>query len=155
MDKENQTTGQEVQTRSGPVTIAQDQKGVPFREYFQNAELPRDPSVMVVFDTAQGPVLGNPPEIAWENSHDVKAAAYAAKLVKVVETQPRYLPKLSEYARELARETNAPFDQAADKIRDRFADLTGKPIKAYQDDIRMAKGLPVGRERGQNYGQGQ
>lgn len=151
MDNEHEAKGQVVQTRSGPENIAHDQIGVPFREYFKNAEMPRDPSVMMVYHSDVGPVLANPPEIVWENSHDVKASEYASKLVKVVETNSRYLPTLSQYARELARDTNAPFDQAAKKIRDRFADLTGKEIRDYQADIRRAKGLEVGRDRG--YGQ--
>lgn len=132
-----------IQTRDGVETIPKSQPGVPVSEYFRNAELPHDLARMVVFSTANGPILGKPDPVAWSAEHTEQAKDYAGRLKTLIDEKGYYRRTLGLYADRLAEQTGHPREEVKAAIAGAFEQENGKDPFSYLQDARRAQGLPV------------
>ncbi|MGB0659560.1 MAG: hypothetical protein ACPGNV_05210 [Mangrovicoccus sp.] len=135
--------------REGIARIPRDQKGVPFKEYFHNTELPRDLEKAVVYATEHGPVLGTADPVPFGPEHDKKAQAFAEKLKTQIDDHGFYSGSLKRFAHSLSVETGRARDEMKALIASKFETSYGKEPYAYLQEERARKGLPV-TDRGQS-----
>lgn len=148
---ESPTTHRTIQTKSGIVTIPREQKGVPLKEYFRNAELPADVDRAVVYATANGPVLSRPDPVPWNEAHAEKARYFAGQIKSLIDEKGYYSKSLSMYAGRLADETGYARDEMKAVIVKSFTQEHGKDPFIYLQDQRQAQGLPVSDPQGPDY----
>lgn len=138
-------------TRDGIARIPREQKGVPFKEYFRNTELPKDLEKAVIYATEHGPVLGRADPVPFGPEHDQKAQAFAEKLKAQIDDHGFYSGSLKRFAHSLSDETGRARDEMKALIATKFETNYGKEPYAYLQDERARKGLPVS-ERSQSQG---
>lgn len=136
-----------VNTRDGMERIPR-KEGVPFKDYFRNAEWPRDPSRAVVHATPSGPVLAKPDPVPWNAAHDEAAQDYAKRLKWVIDKRGYYGKTLQRYTSELRDMTTEAEDQVRTRIVAAFVDIAGMEPKAYREQRDAERGRMRGAEQG-------
>lgn len=136
-------THRNIQTREGVVAIPREEKGVPLKAYFKNADLPEDLDRAMVYTTPGGPVLARPDPVAWGEEHNEKARHYADQIKAMIDEKGYYSRTLSMYARRLADETGHDRDEMKAVIVKAFEQDYGRDPFSYLQDRRQEAGLPV------------
>ena len=144
------------QTRKGSIAISREQRGVPLKEFFQNAELPRDLSRAVVYATQKGPVLADADPKPWSAEQKEMAARHAKDLEEHIKDRGAFKYKLFALAGTLAQDTGQPKKDAQREIAEQFQARTGRDLQSYLNEHRAARGLPVREapardQRGQSF----
>ncbi len=151
-DIPNPDTHRNLQTREGVVAIPREQKGVPLREYFKNAELPNDLERAVVYATPSGPVVARPDPVPWNEQHNEKAQNYADQIKSLIDEKGYYSRTLDIYAKRLADDTGHDRDEMRAVIVKSFEQGYGRDPFTYLQDRRQEAGLPVRDAPSQDYG---